>query len=268
MSFIWRVAGVDSHFARARSSAWNRYGRCKGRFGWWLPHLAVVQLTSGPGRRLCCFDSCHLDPGVGNFEQLLLVLATHAVGKVRALARPLKIFRYAHSLIPRVPTPKLSVGIRTERVCSAPDIAWLLSDPGVGFCFDISQQGKSGHFRRRGFRLSDVQHLTVQFCSDILTKAPQNLRMHMIGEALLTSAACQKRAEQKLALAESDPRHYRRLINAAQSWLLLASGIRQLERRRSARAAANRRRTRHSASVATLDVSVGPLARHSTAAVI
>jgi hypothetical protein len=92
--------------------------------------------------------------------------------------------------------------------------------------------------------------------------------MHMIGEALLTSAACQKRAEQKLALAESDPRHYRRLINAAQSWLLLASGIRQLERRRSARAAANRRRTRHSASVATLDVSVGPLARHSTAAVI
>jgi hypothetical protein len=92
--------------------------------------------------------------------------------------------------------------------------------------------------------------------------------MHKTGKALLTSAACRKRAEQKLALAESDPRHYRRLINAAQSWLLLASGIRQLERKRSARAAANRRRTQHAASRATLDLSAGPLAHHSTAAVI
>ena len=107
-------------------------------------------------------------------------------------------------------------------------------------------------------------HFTVQFCSDIPVKALQRLPMHKIGEALLTSAACRKRAEQKLALAESDPRHYRRLTNAAQSWLLLASGIRQLERRRSARVAANRRRTRHSALLATLALSAGPLAHQST----
>jgi hypothetical protein len=54
--------------------------------------------------------------------------------------------------------------------------------------------------------------------------------MDKIGEALLTSTACRQRAEQKLALAASDPRHCRRLTNAAESWLLLASGIRQFER--------------------------------------
>src|SRR6185436_14313848 len=70
-----------------------------------LWHLAVVQLIGGLGRRLCCLDSCHIDPGLGNFEQLLLVLAIHAVGKIHAVASPFEIFRYAHSLLPRAATP-------------------------------------------------------------------------------------------------------------------------------------------------------------------
>ncbi len=55
-----------------------------------LWHLAVVQLIGGLGRRLCCLDSCHLDPGLGNFEQLLLVLAIHAVGKVPRSRAPVR----------------------------------------------------------------------------------------------------------------------------------------------------------------------------------
>jgi hypothetical protein len=39
---------------------------------------------------------------------------------------------------------------------------------------------------------------------------------------MFTSAECRARAEQKLKQAECDPRHRRRLINAAQAWLILA----------------------------------------------
>ena len=46
---------------------------------------------------------------------------------------------------------------------------------------------------------------------------------------MLTSAACRKKAKEKLAEAGRDERHSEELIAAAQAWLLLAKGIRQLE---------------------------------------
>ena len=46
---------------------------------------------------------------------------------------------------------------------------------------------------------------------------------------MFTSAECQARAEEKLAQAERDDRHRRRLISAAQGWLALASQMRQVE---------------------------------------
>ena len=44
-----------------------------------------------------------------------------------------------------------------------------------------------------------------------------------------TSAECRIRAEQKIAEAERNPRHRRRLLNAAEAWLLLASQTRKVE---------------------------------------
>jgi len=44
-----------------------------------------------------------------------------------------------------------------------------------------------------------------------------------------TSAECRAIAEQKLAEAERDTRRSRRLIAAAQGWLILASQLRRLE---------------------------------------
>jgi hypothetical protein len=46
---------------------------------------------------------------------------------------------------------------------------------------------------------------------------------------MFTSAECRVRAEQKLKLAESDPRHSRRLTTAAQAWLMLADKEERLE---------------------------------------
>ena len=46
---------------------------------------------------------------------------------------------------------------------------------------------------------------------------------------MLTSAECRALAEQKLAQAERDLRHSRRLINAAEGWLILAGQLRRLE---------------------------------------
>lgn len=46
---------------------------------------------------------------------------------------------------------------------------------------------------------------------------------------MFTSAECQAQAEDKLAQAECDPSHSRRLTAAAQGWLLLASQMRRLE---------------------------------------
>jgi hypothetical protein len=47
---------------------------------------------------------------------------------------------------------------------------------------------------------------------------------------MLTSAECRARAEQKLAQAERDDRHRKRLIVAAEAWLFLASQLRRAER--------------------------------------
>ena len=46
---------------------------------------------------------------------------------------------------------------------------------------------------------------------------------------MFTSAECRARAEAILAQAESDGRHRRRLITAAEGWLHLASQLRRVE---------------------------------------
>jgi hypothetical protein len=49
------------------------------------------------------------------------------------------------------------------------------------------------------------------------------------GTPMFTSAECRAKAEEKLAQAERDHRHSRRLIDAAEAWLFLADQIRRLE---------------------------------------
>ena len=49
------------------------------------------------------------------------------------------------------------------------------------------------------------------------------------GTPMFTSAECRAKAEEKLAQAERDHRHSRRLIDAAEAWLFLAGQIRRLE---------------------------------------
>ena len=46
---------------------------------------------------------------------------------------------------------------------------------------------------------------------------------------MLTSADCQERAHEKLAEAEHNPLHQRRLRNAAEAWLILANQLLQAE---------------------------------------
>jgi hypothetical protein len=46
---------------------------------------------------------------------------------------------------------------------------------------------------------------------------------------MFTSADCRSHAEQKLAQAEHDQQHRKRLITAAEAWLILASQVRRLE---------------------------------------
>ena len=46
---------------------------------------------------------------------------------------------------------------------------------------------------------------------------------------MFTSGECRTRAEQKLAQAEHDQQHRRRLITAAEAWLNLASLLRRVE---------------------------------------
>jgi hypothetical protein len=48
-------------------------------------------------------------------------------------------------------------------------------------------------------------------------------------ERMLTSAECQAQAEQKLAQAETDHRHRKRLITAAEGWIVLARQLRGVE---------------------------------------
>lgn len=50
------------------------------------------------------------------------------------------------------------------------------------------------------------------------------------GRVSLTSAECRTMAEEKLAEADRDNRHRRRLITAAEGWLFLASQLRRLEK--------------------------------------
>jgi hypothetical protein len=49
------------------------------------------------------------------------------------------------------------------------------------------------------------------------------------GNAMLTSAECRAQADQKLAQAEHDERHRKRLITAAEAWFFLASQLRRAE---------------------------------------
>jgi hypothetical protein len=46
---------------------------------------------------------------------------------------------------------------------------------------------------------------------------------------MFTSAECRAQAEQKLAQADHDDRHRKRLITAAEGWHFLASQLRRLE---------------------------------------
>jgi hypothetical protein len=46
----------------------------------------------------------------------------------------------------------------------------------------------------------------------------------------LTSAECRTLADEKLAEADRDQRHRKRLITAAEGWLFLASRLRHLEK--------------------------------------
>jgi hypothetical protein len=46
---------------------------------------------------------------------------------------------------------------------------------------------------------------------------------------MLTSAECRAHAEEKLAQAERDDRHRRRLVTAAEAWLVLANQVKRLE---------------------------------------
>ena len=46
---------------------------------------------------------------------------------------------------------------------------------------------------------------------------------------MFTSAECRAQAEQKLAQADHDDRHRKRIITAAEGWLFLVSQLRRLE---------------------------------------
>ena len=46
---------------------------------------------------------------------------------------------------------------------------------------------------------------------------------------MLTAAECRERAEQKIAEADLQPRHERRLRTAAEGWLVLADIMGRLE---------------------------------------
>jgi hypothetical protein len=51
----------------------------------------------------------------------------------------------------------------------------------------------------------------------------------MAEKPVLTFAECRSQAEAMLAQAERDHKHRRRLVTAAQAWLLLASQLRRTE---------------------------------------
>jgi hypothetical protein len=47
---------------------------------------------------------------------------------------------------------------------------------------------------------------------------------------MFTSSECRTHAEQKIAQAQLEPRHQRRLLTAAQGWLVLAGQVRRMEK--------------------------------------
>jgi len=69
---------------------------------------------------------------------------------------------------------------------------------------------------------SRVLHLGWEpYACMLLIKPPTN--------AMLSSAECRERAEQKITEAELQPRHEKRLRTAAQGWLVLADLTARLE---------------------------------------
>ena len=63
-------------------------------------------------------------------------------------------------------------------------------------------------------------------CSDALLTLPDSQAMY---KDMLTSADCRAKAELKIAQARRGAPHPLSLINAAQSWLLLARRLRAIE---------------------------------------
>ena len=47
---------------------------------------------------------------------------------------------------------------------------------------------------------------------------------------MFTSSECRAHAEEKIAQAQREPRHQRRLLTAAEGWLVLAGQIRRIEK--------------------------------------
>ena len=57
----------------------------------------------------------------------------------------------------------------------------------------------------------------------------RELRFVASGCVMFTSTECRDRAEQKLKQAERDTQHRRRLVRAAEAWLILADREERLE---------------------------------------
>ena len=51
------------------------------------------------------------------------------------------------------------------------------------------------------------------------------MRLQMEDGTMFTIAECKAKAAEKMALAEREPHHRRKLLNAAKAWLILASKI-------------------------------------------
>jgi hypothetical protein len=60
---------------------------------------------------------------------------------------------------------------------------------------------------------------------------PLLIRPETEGAPLFTIAKCRKRARERTALAEREPRHKSRHLNAAEAWRLLADRMEQAQRR-------------------------------------
>jgi hypothetical protein len=68
-----------------------------------------------------------------------------------------------------------------------------------------------------------------QNCTDSAAQNRASMSQISTGQDMFSSAECRARAEEKLAQAERDDEHRKRLITAAEAWLILASQMRRLE---------------------------------------